>query len=194
MKYVKNDKAQLEKVTKGEPVSEQTTASEKAAETGRRGRQTSARWTVIDTVIVLMVLLAIAGAVLRSVMDSDKDKVVADTGTYYVDFTIPEIHPSVLAEIQAFDALYTYETNTHVGYVGAYDDGTIALRTVTPLNSNGSFVAAEGCMVCLEGTMKDGSLLIRGMDTYLTPGMSLTLCTERVMIVIEISDIQAAEP
>lgn len=195
MKHVKNDKTQFDKAVRGESVSEQMPTSEKASEKAIRGHQTGARWTVIDTVIVLMVLLAIAGVVLRGVMDSGKDEAVADTGTYYVSFTVPEIHASVLEEIKAFEALYSYETGDLVGYVGVYDDGNISLRAVSPLtNGNGALVTAEGSMVCLEGTMKDGSLLVRGMDTYLTPGMSLTLCTERAVILVEISEIRAAEP
>ena len=195
MKNQKNDKLTAEKLAKSESVAEQIPSGEKATEKGQRSRRTGARWTVLDTVIVLMVLLVVAGAVVRSLTRGDDKASAEDHGTYYVDFIIPEIHASVLEEIEAFDALYCYETGTLVGYVGAYDDGSIALRTISlAVGGNGSTVSAEGSMVCLDSTLKNGSLLVPEMDTYLTPGTRLTLCTEKAVIVVEISSIYAEIP
>lgn len=194
MKNQKNDKILSEKSTGNETVTEQVSVQEKNAEKTKRSHQKGMRWTVIDTVIVLMVLLAVAGAVIRGVWNIGEDE-ANDGGTYYVNFTIPEIRASVLGDIAAFDTLYDYDTGKLVGYVGAYEDGSIALRTVSSLsNGNSASVVAEGTMVCLDSIMTDGSLLVRGMDTYLTPGTRLTLRTERAIVVIEISGIYAEEP
>ncbi len=151
----------------------------------------SRRWTAVDTLIVLMVVLAVAGVVVRGVLDNGKTPAATASETVYVDFIISEIHPSVLSEIKAFDALYLRETGELVGYVGVYDDGTTALHPVNaPVAANGSFVAAEGCFVCLDGTYENGSLLVKGMTDYLSPGSVLTLCTERAVVTLEITGIR----
>ncbi|MBQ9780447.1 MAG: hypothetical protein IJW00_11130 [Clostridia bacterium] len=149
------------------------------------------RWTVVDTVILLMILLALGGVILRGVVDWRKETVTPASGPYYVDFSVTEINPTVLAEISPFDPLYLYETGELVGYVGVYDDGTMALRLLSPsvMTANGG-VAAEGCMVCLEGVYQNGSLLVTGMDTYLTSGSRLTLRTDRAVILVEITAIR----
>ncbi len=155
------------------------------------------RWTVVDTVLVLMLLLAIGGILMRgflpevSLADTDKD---VTAGPYYVEFAVAEIHPMVLSEINAFDPLYLYDTGELVGYVGVYDDGSIALHTVAlqPTNPSGN-VAVEGCMVCLEGVYREGSLLVKGMDTYLSLGSTLVLRTDRAVFTVEITDIRISE-
>ena len=150
------------------------------------------RWTAVDTVIVFMILLALGGVVLRGVVDWRQGAETPTSGPYYVDFSVAEIDASVLAEIRPFDPLYVYETGELVGYVGVYDDGTMALRLLSPsaATANGG-VAAEGCMVCLEGVYQNGSLLVTGMDTYLTSGSRLTLRTDRAVISVEIRAIRS---
>lgn len=178
---MKQDKAYAKR-TDGASVTGKDTAAK-----GSGGK----RWTAVDTLIVLMVVLAVAGAVVRGVLDVGKTSDAASTEILFVDFTIAEIHPTVLAEIEAFDALYLRETGELLGYVGVYDDGTLALHVVNPLSAvNGSAVTAEGTFVCLDGTYQNGSLLITGMTDYLSPGSVLTLCTERAVLTVEITGIR----
>ena len=163
----------------------------------KKKSQNPKRWTAVDTVLLLMLLLAVGGILLRGFLpesslgeNGGEDMM---SGPYYVDFAVAEIHPLVLGEINAFDPLYLYETGDLVGYVGVYDDGSMALHTVNPLANGGSTVSAEGCMVCLEGMYRDGSLLVKGMDTYLSPGSILTLRTDRAVLTVEITAIRASE-
>ena len=192
---MKNDKDKINKSSPetetpsvGEPHTEQTTKKEKKAK----------RWTVVDTVIVLMLLLGLGGILLRGFLPevnvgSGKGDDLT-SGPYYVDFAISEIHPTVLGEISAFDPLYLYETGELVGYIGVYDDGSIALHTVDMLkNPQNGTVSAEGCMVCLEGIYSDGSLLGKGMGTYLSPGSTLQLRTDRAVLSVEITLIRTEE-
>lgn len=175
------DKAVLKGAVKGEA---------KASKTGKTG----SGWTVIDSLIVLMVLVALAGVIVRGVIDHNRETDSPVDGPYYVDFVVAEIHPTVLSEIQAFDSLYLYETGELVGYVGMYDDGTIALHQVGLSAANGGgTVSAEGCMVCLEGVYRNGSLLVTGMDRYISPGAVLVLRTDRAVLTVEITAIRADE-
>lgn len=163
-------------------------------ETGRASRTLGKgrRWTMVDTVIVLMVVLAVAGAVIRGVMDRREEAALPAEGPFYVSFSVEEIHPAVLSEIEAFDPLYLYDEGVLMGYVGVYDDGSLALHSVSqPLLSHNGMVAAEGTMVCLEGVYQNGSLLVTGSDIYLTPGARLVLRTDRAMLTVEITEIRA---
>ena len=186
MSVTKNDK---EKNSKNEPIGKKDTP--KATGEGETvAAKKRFRWTAVDSLILLMVLLVVAGAVVRGVLDRRPSHEKETAGPYYVDFAIEEIHPKVLGEIQPFDALYLYETGERLGYVGVYDDGTIALHTVVSPVSSARSVAAEGCMVCVEGVYQNGSLLVSGTNTYISPGAVLVLRTDQAVITVEITDIR----
>ncbi len=185
---MKNDKDKITKVTAD---ADTAVTAEKPMGGATQKRKTK-RWTAVDTIIVLLLVLAVGGVVLRGVVDWNKQAETPVTGPFYVEFSVAEIHPTVLGEIAAFDPLYLYESGELVGYVGVYDDGTMALHTVGQLSSlNGGIVSAEGCMVCLEGVYENGSLLVTGMDQYLSPGTKLTLRTDRAVLTVEITGIRS---
>ena len=62
------------------------------------------RWSAMDTVILLLVLVAVAGLVYRVVYAARKDA-EADPTMYRVYFEVLETHENVLAEVEGFDAL-----------------------------------------------------------------------------------------
>lgn len=161
-----------------------------------RGSEASAvkekkrRWSAVDTLVVLALVLAVAGVIVRAVMNDREEAAQTYDGPFDVYFTVPEIHESVLSEIHGFDMLYLTETGEKMGYIGKYDDGSVALTAtgVLPV-AGGETVSAQGCFVCLEGTLSDGGLLPAGATRYLAPGSVLTLRTERAVVTLEITEI-----
>lgn len=152
--------------------------------------RTGRRWTVMDTAILLLVLVAVAGTVFRGVMNVREENEETPVGPFDIYFSVEQVHTSVLADIQGFDPLYDYATGEQLGYVGVYSDGTVALAPVGVVTlRDGETVAAEGCMVCLEGVMKDGSLLISGTERYLAPGSEITLRTSRAVMTVVVTKI-----
>ena len=150
------------------------------------------RWSAVDTVIVLLVLIAVAGLVYRVVYAARTEGESTRT-MYRVYFEVAETHEDVLAEVEGFDAVYLYENGVRLGYIGVYEDTatgghTVALTPV-PAEKRGMATAA-GCLVCTDGTMKDGSLLVGESGRYLTPGSELQVRTDRALLTIRITSIR----
>ena len=153
-------------------------------------------WSVIDTVIVLLILSAIAGVVYR-VADAARQSIATEGRPMYaVYFSVEETHKDVLAEIRGFDAIYDPEDGVKLGYIAAYEDTEEegykpALAIVPAVNATGrDRVTASGCFICPEGTMMNGGLLVGGDDRYLTPGTELSIRTDRAIFTIRITEIR----
>ena len=154
-------------------------------------------WSAIDTVILLLILAAIAGVVYR-VADAARQSIANEERPLYaVYFSVEETHKDVLAEIRGFDAIYAPEDGVRLGYIAAYEDTeegdyTPALAIVPAVDATGrDRVTASGCFICTEGTMKNGGLLVDGNDRYLTPGSELCIRTDRAVLTIRITEIRA---
>ncbi len=168
--------------------------TEKQNPDGKRPGKKGGRWTAIDTVILLLVLVALAGVIVRSfVIPGGKDELAVTEGPYYVEFTVREIHAEVLEEFSVSDRFYLYETGELVGFLGYYADGTRALKAVAPVTEgNDRLVTADGCLYCSDGKMENGSLLLKDTSTYLAPGAVLKLRTDRATMTVEIKKIRAS--
>lgn len=194
MSTMKHDMDQSGKLSA--PISKETTNEqhpEKQNSEGKSPKKSGGRWTAIDTVILLLVLVAIAGVIVRSfVLPGEKDDQAVAEGAYYVEFTVHEIHAEVLEEFRISDRFYLYETNELVGYLGYYADGTRALQAMAPvMEGDDRLVTAEGCLYCPDARMENGCLLLKDTDTYLAPGAVLKLRTDRATMTIEIKKIRA---
>lgn len=158
-------------------------------------RSRKGRWSAVDTVIVLLVLVAIVGLVYRVIDAARKEGETART-MYRVYFEVPETHEDVLSEVRGFDAIYLYENNVKLGYIGVYEDTatgtyTVALTPTPAMGATGDRrVTAEGCMVCTDGTLEGGSLLVGESGRYLTPGSEVEVRTDRVLLTIRITSIR----
>lgn len=150
------------------------------------------RWSVVDTVIVLLVLIAVAGLVYRVVYAARAEEENGRT-LYRVYFEVAETHKDVLTEVEGFDAVYLYENGVKLGYIGVYEDTTTGDYTValtpTPTEVSGMATAA-GCLVCTDGVLKDGGLLIGESGRYLTPGSELQVRTDRALLTIRITSVR----
>lgn len=160
-------------------------------------KQRHSRWSAVDTVILLLVLLAIAGIVYRVVMTVRDEKAEEIQTTYEVYFEVMETHEDILAEIRGFDAVYLLENGERLGYIGVYKDGVtgenrVAL-TPTPVVSEEGMnrVTALGCMICAGSTLEDGSLAIPGSDRHLTPGSEMELRTDRAILKVRVTGIRS---
>ena len=154
------------------------------------------RWSAMDTVILLLVLVAVAGLVYRVVYAARKDA-EADPTMYRVYFEVLETHENVLAEVEGFDAVYLYENDTRLGYIGVYQDTatgeyTAALNTTPAEGATGSDrVTATGILVCNNATpASGGGLRIGDSGRYLTPGSVLEVRTDRALMTIRITSIR----
>ena len=151
------------------------------------------RWTVIDTVVVLLVLVAIAGAVYRVVYFARKDMKKEPT-PYRVYFDVLEIHEDILAEVKGFDAVYFYEDDIRLGYIGVYQDKNTGAYspalTITPAEEM-YHVTATGILICNNAIpAPGGGLRVEDSGRYLTPGSVVQVRTDRVLLTIRITSIQ----
>ena len=158
--------------------------------------KTKKRWSAMDTVILLLVLVAVAGLIYRVVYAARKDA-EANPVMYRVYFEVMETHKDVLAEVEGFDAVYLCENDIRLGYIGVYRDTetgeyTAALTTTPAVGATGSSrVTASGILICGNATRtSDGGLIVGDSGRYLTPGSVLEVRTDRALMTIRITAIR----
>lgn len=154
------------------------------------------RWSAVDTVILLLILVAVAGLVYR-VIYAARQEATADPVMYRVYFEVLETHEDVLAEVQGFDAVYLYENDVRLGYIGVYRDTATGEYTValTPTPAPGATgddrVTASGCMVCTDATpASGGGLRIGESGRILIPGSVLEVRTDRAFLTVRVTSIR----
>ena len=161
-------------------------------QSARRGR-----WSVVDTVILLLVVLAIAGVVYRAMVTIRKENTTVHETTYEVYFEVEETYEETLAEIRGFDAVYLVDNQQRLGYIGVYKDLNTGdhrvAMTVTPVAGTqlAGRATAIGCMISAGSLTEDGGLSIPGSDRCLTPGSELTVRTDREILTIRITGIRS---
>ena len=154
------------------------------------------RWSAMDTVILLLALVAVAGLVYRVVYAARKDA-ESDHAMYRVYFEVLETHENVLAEVEGFDAVYLYENDTRLGYIGVYQDTATgeyaaALNTTPAVGATSSHhVTATGILICDHATVSaGGGLMVGDSGRYLTPGSVLEVRTDRALMTVRITSIR----
>jgi hypothetical protein len=153
------------------------------------------RWSAVDTVILLLVLVSVAGLVYRIVYAANKDA-AAEPVMYRVCFEVLETHEDVLAEVKGFDAVYLYENDVRLGYIGVYEDTATGDYTValTPSPAPGATgdnrVTAVGCMVCTDATPVNGGIRVGDSGRYLVPGSILEVRTDRALLTIRVTSVR----
>ena len=118
---------------------------------------------------------------------------------YDVFFSVEQAHRDVLDEIDGFDPVYLFENDVKLGYMGVYreteGDGYRVALTPLPADKNDTseFIPAQGCFVCADAVMQDGSLLVAGSGRYLTPGSVIEIRTDRAYLTLRITEIRPRE-
>lgn len=162
------------------------------------------RWSVADTAISLLVLLAIAGMVYRLVFWNGDGKASSETGNniYAIKYTVGEMYEAAVDELEAFDKISLYDTGDYIGYIAPYDDYTPVIKktyirdsveavTLADGASGGSYrkVSLEGIIFCNACVLRDGSLFIVESDRYISAGSELTVATDTVSMNIKVIEI-----
>ena len=83
-------------------------------------------WSVMDTVILILLVAAILSFVGRVVYAYRLRGEDTKTTMYSVRFTVEDIHREALESVRAFDDVYLYDTGERLGNIGVYEnkDGT----------------------------------------------------------------------
>lgn len=167
-------------------------------------RQTKRRWSALDTVIVLLVLVALAGIVYRVVYTARQKGADTTATMYKVDFEVAATHADVLEEIQGAEAVYFCENDVCLGYIAISETDTgdfnAALVTAPALDEEGTpipgFETATGSMICTDGTLSNGggSLLVGASGLYLTPGSEVEVRTDRALLHLRVVKITPHHP
>ena len=154
------------------------------------------RWSAMDTLILLLILVAVAGLVYRVIYAARKEAEVKPA-MYRIYFDVMETHEDVLAEVEGFDAVYLYETDVRLGYIGVYEETAtgeyvVALTTTpAPDATEADRVTASGVLICTDGvSVSGGGLRIGESGRYLTPGSVLEVRTDRVLMTIRITSVR----
>lgn len=157
----------------------------------RKGRKSY--WSVVDTMILLLVIASIAGIIYRVVMTVSQESEEEAGSLCEVYFEVQETHRDVLAEVRGFDAVYLHENNVRLGAIGATIDvvtgDTVAALATYPIEGT-ELATASGCMVCRGTIQTNGGILVAGADRYLTRGSILEIRTDRVLLTVKITDIR----
>lgn len=150
------------------------------------------RWSAVDTLILLLVILVIVGCVLRVVYAANQE-VQKPSEQYLIKFTVSEIHKGIVAEIRPRDALYFYESDQRLGFLAVTQDPDtgelVSTLDIEPVEGT-DLVAVTGWMLCFDGTMTDGGLYVEGSGRYLTPGTMVEVRTDRARFTVCITEIR----
>ena len=159
------------------------------------------RWSASDTVVVIVIVLALAGIVGRLIVFGGKDLTdyKGDGVTYAVEFTVDEMYKDTVDSIKAMDTVTLLETGDSIGYVAPYDDYAPAIKTELIANEgnakDGQFVKvaiSRGTFFCNNATFKDGCLLVADGGKYIAPGSQVQIATPTAILDIKIIKISAA--
>ena len=157
-----------------------TTYMEPSHRSGKSFRK-PLRWTVIDTVLVILAVVAVAGVVYRAI-DFFRDNqyetryYVYVTGTQSVNYTVPQ-------QIGQQDDVYLYGTDVRIGYVQAEH----VVYGEPDQNGNVTFSC---CLIVDQGEMEEGRVSVLDGTVYLATGENLVICTDRVALSVHIDSIE----
>ncbi len=161
--------------------------------------KTNRRWTMVDTIILLLFLIVFIGTFFRWAYGVVTETDMADSGNnHHIVFEIRPTHGEVMAGLSEKDALFLVEGGDYLGYVCEH---SLVLLPETEVAGTGSettiettkFVSGRAAMLCRgESQGRDGSILIAGTDRVITPGDEFWVRTEReifLLYVVEIHDV-----
>ncbi len=144
--------------------------------------------SVIDIVVVLLLIIALVGGVLRWVLGVMQEEKTEDIRHYEVRFTVVDTPQEVLEGFDDLDVVYEYDSGARLGQLIAK---TLQIAPVTDSASLGR-TSAIGTLLC-SGKMSSAGLHVYGTDIQLAVGSTVTVRTERVALVLEITQFALAE-
>ncbi len=163
---------------------------------------------VLDAVIILLVITALVGIYFRyNIMDTILQS--KNLKTYTVTFSIDNIRYTTPNYVNIGDEVYFGETGKHFGTLIQESDGMSEMAfSLAPASeyftsedgqvvkvsypNNESRVDARGRLNC-EGSVSELGGFLVGGSTYIAPGQTVNIRTEKVSVSIRILSIEVAE-
>lgn len=166
----------------------------------------SPRFGVLDVVIILLIIVAVVGVYFRyNILDwISSTKNLSD---YTVSYTVMDIRHTTPNYMEIDDKVYFASNNEYFGTLtNATENSTEALVGIVPASeyftkTDGSIIEvkypdtqtrinAQGRLLCQGRYSEQSGFLVNGL-TYIAPGQTQDIRTERVSITIRIDEIVA---
>lgn len=159
--------------------------------------QKTPKFGLLDFAIILLVIISVVGVYFRfNVIDMISQN--ANTKTYEVSFSIKGIRYTTPNYFNVNDDVYVASSGELLGRI-LQNPNEDKLPSVETFIENGEAfevtypedtkVDVRGSILCQGSVTKNGGLLING-STQITPGQAITVQTELVTVVINITDIE----
>ena len=164
------------------------------------------KFGVLDAVIILLVIAIVVGIYFRySFFDTLNS--MKNMKECYVTFKTDKITTSVSREMNDGDAIYFKSNGNSFGNLAikseeitmviqeqpatstVFKDGKTYPDVQYPQGMDDSLIYGIGNIKCSCSVSEDGSFLLNG-TTYISPGQTYTVCTEKVTVNITITDIE----
>lgn len=164
------------------------------------------KFGVLDAVIILLVIAIAVGIYFRySFFDTLTSMQNMKEG--YVTFKTDKITTNVSREMNDGDAIYFKSDGSNFGNLAikseeitmviqeqpatstVFKDGKTYADIQYPQGMDDSLIYGIGNIKCNCSVSEDGSFLLNG-TTYISPGQTYTVCTEKVTVNITITDIE----
>ena len=164
------------------------------------------KFGVLDAVIILLVIAIAAGIYFRySFFDTLNS--MKNMKECYVTFKTDKITTNVSREMYDGDAIYFKSDGSSFGTLAlkseeitmviqeqpatstVFKDGKTYADVQYPQGMDGSLIYGIGTIKCNCAVSENGSYLLNG-TTYISPGQTYTVCTEKVTVNITITDIE----
>ena len=164
------------------------------------------KFGVLDAVIILLVITIAVGIYFRySFFDTLTS--MQNMKECYVTFKTDKITTNVSREMNDGDAIYFKSDGSNFGNLAikseeitmviqeqpatstVFKDGKTYADIQYPQGMDDSLIYGIGNIKCNCSVSDDGSFLLNG-TTYISPGQTYTVCTEKVTVNITITDIE----
>ena len=164
------------------------------------------KFGVLDAVIILLVITIAVGIYFRySFFDTLTS--MQNMKECYVTFKTDKITTNVSREMNDGDAIYFKSDGSNFGNLAikseeitmviqeqpatstVFKDGKTYADIQYPQGMDDSLIYGIGNIKCNCSVSEDGSFLLNG-TTYISPGQTYTVCTEKVTVNITITDIE----
>lgn len=164
------------------------------------------KFGVLDAVIILLVVAIVVGIYFRySFFDTLNS--VKNMKECYVTFKTDKITTNVSREMYDGDTIYFKADGSSFGTLAVkseeitmviqeqpatstvFKDGNTYADVQYPQGMDGSLIYGIGTIKCNCAISENGSYLLNG-TTYISPGQTYTVCTEKVTVNIMITDIE----
>lgn len=154
----------------------------------------TARFNIIDLVIVVLILAVIAGVCIRYFSTQDVDE-VDNSESATVSFLVQDIRYTSADYFVGGDNVYVDDDGTYLGEFMKGFTITPAEKYITDVNGKtvkvnypeNTRIDVRG-QILSEGTWKDGSFMVGG-NMYIAAGKKMKICTPHITVTLLVTDV-----